>query len=197
MSLPNYLRSAIILFAAYLLFSCAPITQPTEPTLTPALREQTVIPTQINSPTQINIPTQTSSPTKQRQVAIEEKADVLTVEASGEAGAYQFSVKIHSPDLGCEQYADWWEVIDEGGELLYRRVLLHSHVDEQPFKRSGGPVAIQPDTIVWVRAHMNTGGYGGAALKGSVEAGFQPVDLSPDFAPELAQTPPLPEGCAF
>jgi hypothetical protein len=124
-------------------------------------------------------------------------ADVLSVRASGEPGAYTFSVEIRSPDLGCQQYADWWEVIDEKGRLLYRRILLHSHVDEQPFIRSGGPVPIREGSVVWVRAHMNTDGYGGAAFKGSVRHGFMQVDLSPDFAAKLEQSPPLPEDCAF
>jgi hypothetical protein len=124
-------------------------------------------------------------------------AHVLSAEASGKPGAYQFIVEIRSPDLGCNQYADWWEIVDERGKLLYRRVLLHSHVDEQPFSRSGGPVPIQADTIVWIRAHMHPHGYGGAALKGSVKGGFEPHDLSPEFAPGLSQTPPLPDGCAF
>lgn len=83
------------------------------------------------------------------------------------------------------------------GKLLYRRVLLHSHVDEQPFVRGGGPVSIRPDTVVWVRAHMHPGGYGGVAFKGSVHAGFKPAELSPAFAAGLAQTPPRPEGCDF
>jgi hypothetical protein len=125
------------------------------------------------------------------------KADVLSVEVSGDPGAYTFSVEISSPDLGCNQYADWWEVIDEEGELVYRRILAHSHVNEQPFTRSGGPVPVAEDTVVWVRAHMNPGGYGNVALKGSVLDGFQPTDLSPDFAAGLAETPPLPDGCAF
>ena len=124
-------------------------------------------------------------------------ADVISVQVSGQAGAYQFSVGIRSPDKGCAQYADWWEVVSTDGKLLYRRVLLHSHVDEQPFTRSGGPVPIQPDTIVWVRAHMNTGGYGGMALKGSVKTGFKQAMLDAEFATALAKHAPLPEGCDF
>ena len=124
-------------------------------------------------------------------------ADVLSVTTTGNPGAYTFSVEIRSPDLGCQQYADWWEVIDEHGRLLYRRILLHSHVDEQPFIRSGGLVPIREDSVVYVRAHMNTDGYGGAAFKGSVRYGFMQVDLSPDFAAKLEQSPPLPEDCAF
>lgn len=124
-------------------------------------------------------------------------ADVIGVQASGAPGAYQFNVTIKSPDTGCAQYADWWEVVSEDGKLFYRRVLLHSHVDEQPFTRSGGPVPIQPDMVVWVRAHMNTSGYGGAAFKGSVKAGFKPTEPSPNFATGLAKQPPLPEGCDF
>jgi hypothetical protein len=125
------------------------------------------------------------------------QADVIAVQASGQPGAYQFNVGIRSPDKGCTQYADWWEVVSTDGKLLYRRVLLHSHVDEQPFTRSGGPVPIQADTVVWVRAHMNTGGYGGAALKGSVKAGFKPAVPGAGFAYDLAKQSPLPDGCDF
>jgi pyruvate/2-oxoglutarate dehydrogenase complex dihydrolipoamide acyltransferase (E2) component len=124
-------------------------------------------------------------------------ADVTHVQASGAPGAYQFNVTVKSPDTGCKQYADWWEVVSEDGKLLYRRVLLHSHVDEQPFTRSGGPVPIKADTVVWVRAHMNTSGYGGAALKGSVKGGFAKAEPPANFAASLAKQPPLPEGCDF
>ncbi|MEW5867780.1 MAG: hypothetical protein AB1894_00780 [Chloroflexota bacterium] len=125
------------------------------------------------------------------------RADVLSVSITGMPGAYQFSVEVRSPDLGCEQYADWWEIIDEQGNLIYRRILTHSHVSEQPFQRAGGPVAIQADTIIYVRAHMHPGGYGGQALRGSVLAGFQNANPGPDFAAGLATTPPLPQGCDF
>jgi len=124
-------------------------------------------------------------------------ADVIAVQASGQPGAYQFSVATRSPDKGCSQYADWWEVVSSDGKLLYRCVLLHSHVGEQPFTRSGGPVPIQPESVVWVRAHMNTGGYGGMAFKGSVTTGFAKAELPANFAPALAKQQPLPDGCAF
>ena len=124
-------------------------------------------------------------------------ADIVSVNVNGEQGIYNFSVTISSPDEGCNQYADWWEVISQDGELFYRRILLHSHVNEQPFTRSGGPVSIDSDTIVLVRAHMHPTGYGGLVMKGSVAGGFEPTELSADFASGLAETPPLPEGCNF
>ncbi len=124
-------------------------------------------------------------------------ADVIGVRASGTPGAYQFNVTIKSPDTGCQQYADWWEVVSEDGQLLYRRVLLHSHVGEQPFTRSGGPVPVQPDTVIWIRAHMNNTGYGSMAFKGSVKAGFKPAMSEVGFAAGLAKQRPLPEGCDF
>ena len=125
------------------------------------------------------------------------QADGISVQVSGEPGTYQFTVGIRSPDTGCQQYADWWEVVSGDGKLLYRRVLLHSHVEEQPFTRSGGPVPIQSESMVWVRAHMNTSGYGGKAFKGSIKSGFTETDPGKDFAANLAYQPPLPNGCDF
>lgn len=123
-------------------------------------------------------------------------ADVEAVTVSGEAGAYTFSVTLRSPDTGCDQYADWWEVLGEDGSLLYRRILAHSHVDEQPFTRSGGPVDIQGDTPVFVRAHMNTTGYGGTVFAGTVDGTFaEATDLEAQAAVETQD--PLPESCAF
>ena len=124
-------------------------------------------------------------------------ADVISVKTSGSSNTYQFSVEISSPDTGCEQYADWWEVLSEDGELIYRRILLHSHVNDQPFTRSGGPVNIGEDTIVIIRAHMNITGYGGAVITGSIKSGFVYTDLPIDFSPEVEKLAPLPSGCNF
>lgn len=123
-------------------------------------------------------------------------ADVVSVKVAGEAEAYRFDVGIESPDLGCHQYANWWEVLSEDGGLLYRRILGHSHKSEQPFVRSGGPVAIEADRVVLVRAYMHPAGYGGQAFRGSVSTGFAPTELAASFAPGLAEQPPLPDGCA-
>lgn len=124
-------------------------------------------------------------------------ADVTAVSVSGGPGAYQLSVTIRSPDTGCEQYADWWEVVAEDGTLIYRRILAHSHVNEQPFTRSGGPVPIGADSLVVVRAHMVPTGYGGQVMRGTPAAGFAPAARTADFAAPLEDASPQPEGCAF
>ena len=124
-------------------------------------------------------------------------ARVTAVTTSGSPGAYSFSVTIESPDTGCDQYADWWEVVCPGGVLIYRRILAHSHVSEQPFRRSGGPVAIEPGDEVIVRAHMNTTGYSREVMRGSIEAGFAPTRTDGGFASELEEREPLPGRCAF
>ena len=88
-------------------------------------------------------------------------------------------------------------MLTEDGTLVYRRILAHSHADEQPFVRSGGAVAITEKTVVIVRAHMSPGGYGGQAMKGTVQAGFETVDLAADFAVDVETEDPQPSGCAF
>jgi len=124
-------------------------------------------------------------------------AQVTKVTAIGQDGQYTFNVTIASPDLGCNQYANWWEVIDIDGNLLYRRILAHSHVNEQPFTRSGGPITITENTEVYIRAHMNTTGYGSTVIKGSVKNGFTPENLDIQFAKDLEEVAPLPTSCAF
>lgn len=125
------------------------------------------------------------------------EAAVVGITVNGEEDAYTFSVALKSEDTGCEQYADWWEVITPDGSLIYRRILGHSHVAEQPFTRSGGPVAINPGQTVIIRGHMNRAGYGGKIYQGSVRGGFKPAVLASDFAKNLEESEPQPSGCAF
>ena len=120
-----------------------------------------------------------------------------SVSFSGEEGNYTVSVTLLSPDMGCDQYADWWEIITEDGALVYRRILAHSHVNEQPFSRSGSAIDVQANETLIIRGHMNNLGYGTSALKGSVESGFETVELEDGFASDLSETAPLPDGCAF
>lgn len=134
---------------------------------------------------------------EEEEMSSQEGAAVIKVEVQGNPQQYNFSVTVESPDTGCDQYADWWEVISLDGDLLYRRVLLHSHVSEQPFTRSGGAVAIDAGVEVYVRAHMNNKGYGTKVMKGSPATGFTAIDLANDFAEDLAQKEPLPKDCDF
>jgi len=124
-------------------------------------------------------------------------ADVIEVNVTGNPNNYTFSVTIESPDTGCNQYANWWEVITLDGQLIYRRVLGHSHINEQPFTRTGGPVNISADVEVIVRAWMHPTGYGGKVYKGSVANGFECTVLSGEFAKALSEQEPLPTSCPF
>jgi hypothetical protein len=136
-------------------------------------------------------------------------ANVLAVTSRGNPGSYTLSVSIESADIDCSQYADWWEVLSEDGILLYRRILEHSHTDENgttdpdapgnTFTRSGGPVAIEAETVVLVRAHLsNIDGYPGRVLRGTVAGGFiEATDLAGGFAEAVEDQPPQPEQCLF
>ncbi|MFT7519779.1 MAG: hypothetical protein ACI9MC_001923 [Kiritimatiellia bacterium] len=126
-----------------------------------------------------------------------ESADVVGVKVSGSVGDYSFAVTVRSPDAGCERYADWWEVVSPEGELLYRRILGHSHVDEQPFTRSGEPVDVAADSAIVVRAHLHPDGYGQQVWSGSVDSGLKEMLLDSVFSEDLSQEAPLPSGCAF
>jgi len=125
------------------------------------------------------------------------EANVIKVKTKGSDGAYRFSVTLKSTETGCDQYADWWEVVSKKGELLYRRILVHSHPDTQPFTRSGGNVNIQKDDIVYIRGHMNKEGYVGDVMMGSVSEGFKKVNEVVNFSETLETQTPLPKGCLY
>jgi len=94
------------------------------------------------------------------------KADVLDVQVQQEGdGAFSFSVTVRHADEGWDHYADRWEVIAPDGKVLGTRVLAHPHVDEQPFTRSLGGVAIPPEIReVIVRARDSKQGWGGKTM---------------------------------
>ena len=162
---------------------------------TPALTPSS--PTAKPTPSKAQIPTSAPSDELKDMTVSGSHANVELVSVSGGSGSYSFSVTVRSPDTGCERYADWWEVLSSEGQLIFRRVLLHSHASEQPFTRSGGPVNVGPEETIIVRAHMNDTGYGGVALRGSVVAGFTPMVLLPEFARDVEEQQPKPQGCAF
>jgi hypothetical protein len=167
-----------------------------EPTATPTRAQDASLAVQDTPAPEPPSQPETNSPAPTPQVEAPppavssgDHADVIGISVSGEPGSYRFSVTVRSPDTGCDRYADWWEVVSSGGQLIYRRVLLHTH--------SGGPVNIQPDETVIVRGHMNGMGYGGAGLKGSVTGGFAPMEIPEAFGAGLDRIGPLPAGCAY
>ncbi|RMG87022.1 MAG: hypothetical protein D6712_06400 [Chloroflexi bacterium] len=87
-------------------------------------------------------------------------------------GTWTFHVTVEHPDTGWEDYADGWDVELPDGTVLKRnpddpftRLLLHPHVNEQPFTRSqSGLVIPEGVTQVTVRAHDLVDGWGGREI---------------------------------
>lgn len=93
------------------------------------------------------------------------EADVMAVEAvQQEADVWTFAVTVRHGDRDPDHWADWWRVRTPDGRELGRRVLLHSHVDEQPFTRDA-PIRVPRDVrIVVIEAHDKVHGLGGATV---------------------------------
>ena len=94
------------------------------------------------------------------------EADVVDVQASKTSSAtYSFDVTVQHADTGWDHYADKWEVLGPDGKVLGTRVLMHPHVNEQPFTRSLSGVQIpQGVKTVTVRAHDKVHGWGGKTM---------------------------------
>jgi len=101
-------------------------------------------------------------------------ADVIHVRAvkDNQENTWTFSVTVQHPDQGWDDYADGWDVVTPDGVVLkadpedpFTRLLLHPHVEEQPFTRSQSGISIPSDvTEVRVRAHDLVDGYGGKEI---------------------------------
>jgi hypothetical protein len=109
----------------------------------------------------------------------------------GADGTWTFHVTVRHPDTGWEDYANGWDVLTPDGTVLkpdpdspFTRLLLHPHVDEQPFTRSQSGIVIPPDAAqVRVRAHDLVDGYGGREVV---------VDLTIHSGPDFEVIHPTP-----
>lgn len=82
------------------------------------------------------------------------------------AGLYTFHVTLRHDDEGWDHYADKWQVLSLEGDVLGERVLLHPHVDEQPFTRSQSGIAAPEGTgEVVIRAHDTVHGWSGDEVR--------------------------------
>jgi hypothetical protein len=108
------------------------------------------------------------------------------VQAAG--GTWTFHVTVQHSDTGWDDYADGWDVLTPDGTVIkpdpaspFTRLLLHPHVDEQPFTRSQSQILIPPGvTKVRVRAHDLMEEYGGREVV---------VDLTASSGPDTVVEP--------
>ena len=123
-------------------------------------------------------------------------ANVIAVSLSGNPGSYFVSVMVDNPDIRCESFADWWEVVSDDGELLTRRVCRTTtgRSNRLPLR---WPINVQPSDILIIRAHMRRTGYGGEVMRGTVAGGFASAAIPLGFATNLETVSPLPTSCAF
>jgi len=100
-------------------------------------------------------------------------ADVVGVTVSQSSDhTWHFQVSVMHSDTGWDDYANGWDILLPNGSVLKRsasdqftRLLLHPHVNEQPFTRSqSGLVIPKGITEVTVRAHTTVEGWGGKEL---------------------------------
>lgn len=92
-------------------------------------------------------------------------SEIVAGDAQISGDSWRISVTLAHPDTGWDHYADGWRVELQDGTILGTRVLAHPHVNEQPFTRSLGGVAI-PDGVatVYIREKCSVDGWGDARL---------------------------------
>jgi len=93
--------------------------------------------------------------------ALAETPVVEAVKAVQSGDSWTISVTLSHPDTGWDHYADGWEVFDLYGNSLGLRVLVHPHVNEQPFTRSLSGVVV-PTRIkqILIKSRDNIDGWG-------------------------------------
>ncbi len=100
------------------------------------------------------------------------EADVIsaTVEHSG-GDFYRFSVGVAHEDESWEHFAKAWEVLDSDGNILGNRILLHPHINEQPFTRT--QTISLPENInqVTIRAYDLIHKFGGKEITLDIKKG--------------------------
>ena len=73
-------------------------------------------------------------------VVVQSKADEATIVdvvfQKTSTSMWRVDTTLRHTDTGWEHYADAWRVVDTDGNELGIRILLHPHVNEQPFTRS-------------------------------------------------------------
>jgi hypothetical protein len=106
------------------------------------------------------------------------EVDVIAAKIDHAGGDfYRFSVTLQHDDESWEHFAKAWEVLDLDGKVLGARVLLHPHINEQPFTRS--QIISIPENInqVTIRAYDLVHKFGGKELTLEIKKGNKNEDL--------------------
>jgi len=88
--------------------------------------------------------------------------------------SWSVGVTLKHTDTGWDHYADRWQVEDEQGNSLGYRLLMHPHVNQQPFTRRLVGLSLPKEiTTVYIRAHDKVHGWTKTRLKVDLKAAKQ------------------------
>jgi hypothetical protein len=94
------------------------------------------------------------------------EADVVAMKVRHNGGnSFQIVTTVKHGDTGWNHYTNGWEVLDDQGNVLGKRVLHHPHVNEQPFSRSLTLDLLPSVESITVRALDSVHGTGGKTLR--------------------------------
>ncbi|MCG6901502.1 MAG: hypothetical protein LJE68_02370 [Rhodobacter sp.] len=94
--------------------------------------------------------------------AFADPPEIVEATAKHSGDSWTISVTLAHPDTGWDHYADGWEVLASDGTSLGVRVLVHPHVNEQPFTRSLGGIRVpEGATTLQIRARCLVDGWNG------------------------------------
>ncbi len=89
----------------------------------------------------------------------------VNISEKSASGTHAIMVTVKHADTGWEHYADAIEISLPGGTVLHTRVLMHPHVNEQPFTRGARGIDIpEGASEIRVRAKDNLHGFGDSLL---------------------------------
>ena len=92
--------------------------------------------------------------------ALADPPQIVDATAERTGDTFRVSVTLLHADTGWEDYADAWRVVTEGGAVVGERILVHPHVEEQPFTRSLGGLTLDPEGTYFIEARSLGEGYG-------------------------------------
>jgi hypothetical protein len=94
-------------------------------------------------------------------VALAGEVEIVEARFAASGGdTWTVHATLRHADTGWDHYADAWRVVTPDGRELGRRVLLHPHVEEQPFTRSQSGIAIPSGLeVIFVEARDTVHGW--------------------------------------